>query len=458
MFLCRHNGNDGRLIREDEEVPENLMSMLERCEAKLLHIKQVMCLSIFMQSTNQKCNSLQAMVGLFLQAAGAPKTVVELLAHLGLSILTTSINRAVTSLSQKVDEQIREAGATMTTMYGWDNLDFMLKHATLTVQNTHKSNLCHLTSCMAQPLYHGVTPEDLNCGFFSFHCYQIWKVASDLIEYGPDYFQQFKSELGAPEEIECIPVVKTTQIPLWAMDISPSTPAANGQVLAKIFAQARIGDPNDPVPSEPTPKTVSSSLLPRNSSPASENGEDVGASDPQSELGLHDGELRGKSPNTDEWATEPMESEDDSDGEDETITDIMNKVVLVWGDLLTEFIQPTGVKKGTNTLLDFVKQIRKNEVKKFRERSPDFRSMHEVIQHVGIVAQLDLWRVVIEQKTDGSVKTLEDWAAQKPTWEDISSLAETIVKEQVAPVDMDVVQNQEEDEWDLVKENMMLFH
>ncbi|KAJ3576948.1 hypothetical protein NP233_g92 [Leucocoprinus birnbaumii] len=178
------------------------------------------------------------------------------------------------------------------------------------------------------------------------------------------------------------------------MDISPSTPAANGQVLAKIFAQARIGDPNDPVPGEQTPKAVSSSLLPH----------------PQSELGLHDGEMRAESPNTDERATEPMESEDDSDDEDETTTDIMNKVVLVWGDFWS------------------------------------------VIQHVGIVARLDLWKVVIEQKT------LEDWAAQKPTWEDISSLAETIVKEHVAPADIDAVRNQEEDERDLVKENMMLFH
>ncbi|KAJ3576949.1 hypothetical protein NP233_g91 [Leucocoprinus birnbaumii] len=153
--------DDGLNLDENED-EENRND--ERREAKLLRNKQVGCLSVFMQSTNQKCNSLQAMVGLFLQAAGAPETVVELLAHLGLSISTTSINGAVTSLFQKVDEQIREAGATMTTMYGWDNLDFMLKHATPTVENTHESNLCHLTSCTAQPLHHGVTPEDLDCG------------------------------------------------------------------------------------------------------------------------------------------------------------------------------------------------------------------------------------------------------------------------------------------------------
>ncbi|KXN90924.1 hypothetical protein AN958_03199, partial [Leucoagaricus sp. SymC.cos] len=114
--------------------------------------KQIVCLSIFMQNTNQHCNTLQAMIGLFLQSAGAPEIVVDLLSHLGLSITTLSIYRTVDSLSRKANKAICTAGASKTTMFGLDNLDFTLKHATPTLENTHNINLCHISSASALPL------------------------------------------------------------------------------------------------------------------------------------------------------------------------------------------------------------------------------------------------------------------------------------------------------------------
>ncbi|KAJ3576950.1 hypothetical protein NP233_g90 [Leucocoprinus birnbaumii] len=167
-----------------------------------------------------------------------------------------SLSRAVSSLSAKSAAKIRAAGSALTTII-------------LTIR------ISHVTSASEFPLYHGVTPEDLDCGdqlrnifenpapvsmdqiyehlseeadkdgLYNFNRYQIWKVLADLVEYGPGYFRKVKSGLGEPEEIDCIPVVKIVQIPMKAVPVSPNASAANAKVLAYLFSQAGIGDPND---------------------------------------------------------------------------------------------------------------------------------------------------------------------------------------------------------------------
>ena len=51
--------------------------------------------------------------------------------------------------------------------------------------------------------------------------------------------------------------------------------------------------------------------------------------------------------------------------------------------------------------------------------------MHEVIQHVGIVSRLDVWRLAAI-KTNGA-ESLEDFAMSKPTWEQLVVMANEIM-------------------------------
>lgn len=106
------NDQSGEESEEEEEGLKN--SAAEREKAlitivRLLHPvsrssklnsgqKKVVCISVMMHSTNQRCNSLQTLLGIFLHACNAPQTVVELMAHLGVSISTTAINHAVDSV------------------------------------------------------------------------------------------------------------------------------------------------------------------------------------------------------------------------------------------------------------------------------------------------------------------------------------------------------------------------
>ena len=82
-----------------------------------------------LQSSNQNCNTLQSIIGVFLKSCNAPETVCEFLAHAGLSLSTTSINTAVTNLSREVGTKIRELGRSFLASYAYDNLDIDLKHS-----------------------------------------------------------------------------------------------------------------------------------------------------------------------------------------------------------------------------------------------------------------------------------------------------------------------------------------
>ncbi|KIJ96064.1 hypothetical protein K443DRAFT_58662, partial [Laccaria amethystina LaAM-08-1] len=127
------DSGDIRLINEDEDAPEDLIEQVQHQLNSL--IKQVLCLSIMMHSTNQRCNSLQSIIGVFLHACNTPDAVLELLAHLGVSISPSTISNAVSNLSKESSSDIRKLGRTLLTLYAYDNLDVDLKHLVPTVEN-----------------------------------------------------------------------------------------------------------------------------------------------------------------------------------------------------------------------------------------------------------------------------------------------------------------------------------
>jgi hypothetical protein len=204
-----------------------------------------------MQSTNRLCNTLQSAMGVFLHSCGAPDTVRELLAHMGISISTSTINDAINSLAKEANAEIRKVGQGLSSIYGYDNLDIDLKHSTPTVEKSQET-LIHLTSGTLFPINH-VPVESLNCSeelwktspfnrtmrstevptpslddLLSIHpepelpasdlnCHErfyAWKFKSDLVHYGPEYFRHVRMRLGDPEVGKAIPVTKTWQIPL----------------------------------------------------------------------------------------------------------------------------------------------------------------------------------------------------------------------------------------------------
>ena len=48
--------------------------------------KKVVMISILMQGTNQKCNALESVFGIFLHSCNTPQKVIDMLAHMGITI------------------------------------------------------------------------------------------------------------------------------------------------------------------------------------------------------------------------------------------------------------------------------------------------------------------------------------------------------------------------------------
>ena len=85
--------------------------------------KKVTMISIMMQSTNQKCNALELVIGIFLHSCNTPQKVIQALAHMGLSVSIDLIHSAVAPLSQKPFWTLCNMGQTLLVGYTYDNFD-----------------------------------------------------------------------------------------------------------------------------------------------------------------------------------------------------------------------------------------------------------------------------------------------------------------------------------------------
>ena len=414
-----------------------------------------------LQSSNQRCNALQSIIGVFLKSCNAPETVCEFLSQAGLSLSASSINNAVTNLSKEAEAEIRKLGKSFLTSYAYDNLDINLKHSVPTLEKSQET-LIHLTTGTMLPL-HEVTLDDLNCfdqlweksglnpgllrnavqkvdivdlmgihaeedhpsGLLRDERFNAWKFLHDLLNYGPEAFRKYKVKLGDPEVVDAIPLKKTTQVPNTALDVAPSTPAQNAEALDAFFKQAGIGDPKENTHSQSTNNYVV----------------------------LVFGDLL-----TGECIRSLMESR----SEERTPWRQLQFVVYVMGlfhlkmacaDAIWRiFISPKEAHEDENSLSKHVGQIRPKETGKI-ETNPGFRRMHEVIQHVGIVSRLDCWVNDIRKQ---GFETLEVFAASNPSWDDLQKISYRLAVEHVAGPDISALRAETEQLRDKLHENMLL--
>ncbi|KAG5650233.1 hypothetical protein H0H81_000219 [Sphagnurus paluster] len=91
------------IIREEEDGSRKtkLRKAAGDRQHALLRIHRVVIMSILMMNTNQRCNPVAAVIGIFCHSTSAPELVTEMLAHAGLSISTTATHDMVNSLSLK---------------------------------------------------------------------------------------------------------------------------------------------------------------------------------------------------------------------------------------------------------------------------------------------------------------------------------------------------------------------
>ncbi|KDQ56406.1 hypothetical protein JAAARDRAFT_195051 [Jaapia argillacea MUCL 33604] len=431
---------------------------------KLLSIKKVTCVTIMTQSTNQRCNPLPAVMGIFGRCSNTPERVMEVLAHAGLSISTTAVNNAIRSLAEESRRGLRALGSTMLASYAYDNFDVDLKVDTPTVEKAVPT-LKHLTSGTLLEVKHGVTTEDLRCadtlwrsspnnpqresqrpvcswdqlltihpedphpsGLYCQQRFNAWKMRYDLCHHGPEYFRQFIPQLGCPyKPMYQIPVVKTPQVPARAMNINQSTVQGNAEAVEDLLRQGGVG-------AEGVPNVV----------------------DVAEHIILFHGDLS---------TMERIQSLLASRSIEHTPFRQMRFMVFIPGlfhlkmacadAVWRTYLEPKRGQEDTATLMHYISISRYRQAHSIATKFK-FRRTHEVIGHVGIALRLDGWETEIHKRF--RLDTREQWADTKPLWEDVVKLSEDMAGNFVAGRDFEKMRRQRVEERDQVFENSLLMN
>ncbi|KAG2140008.1 hypothetical protein BD769DRAFT_1350350, partial [Suillus cothurnatus] len=198
-----------------------------------------------------------------------------------------------------------------------------------------------------------------------------WKILSDLIEYGPTYFCQFKDHLGHPESVEMIPMAKTKILASQAMDISNSTVSGNINSVLELLKQGNIEDPAE---------------------------------------------------------CDPLQRIDVS----EYI--VLFHSDLGTGEHLQAALQQCTIKNTPWNHLQhviFIPSLFHLKMASIYGLKPGFHRMHQLITHSGICWCLDCWRVQVK-KNESSHVNLDAFAASEPLFDNLLAMADVIAKDYVA--------------------------
>jgi len=409
-----------------------------------------------MQSTNQKCNPLASVIGLFLHSTSTPELVIEMLAHCGLSISPSSIHTAVSSLSVNAQESLRHLFSDMCASFVYDNFDMDFKSWQSSVDGPG-TTLIHATSAFAFPLMHGTTSEDLDCAQLLWatdprnpaipsnekrppyawanamdakyphldktplptaispthipdlphgpslsHQILAWHFRNALVNSHPP-FNNFHPLLGMPESILQIPITKTTTVPCRAMDINQSTQDGQADILDNLFMQANIGDPHD------TP----------------------GVRDIGNHVILVHGDL---------GTGERLQGVQMSRRIEATSARRIQHTIFVMGLFYLQmaaadaiwrmFIEPKTLRNSPTGLYQQACAILPHDTGRIGSK-PGFRLMHDIIQQCTTARMLDCWHTAIIRKNqvNQSLKSLDDFALTKPSWITIEKISHTLVKD-----------------------------
>ncbi|KAJ7200531.1 hypothetical protein GGX14DRAFT_571939 [Mycena pura] len=434
----------------DGDDPADSQSKAEKLAKRreaLIVIKKVVIISILMQSTNQQSNMLESVIGIFLHASNTPSKVIETLARMGISISVDSIHNAVHSLSQETHERLRAMGRSLLVSYAYDNFDINFPNVVPTVEKT-TDTLTHMTSGGLIYLEHGVKEDDLKCsnelwktnllnpdidhstvapprtvtdleglhpeqdhpsGLTRRERFNAWKFRLDLCTYGPHFYRQFHADVGTPEMVEQIPVVKMRWAPAKSMDIKQSTVSGNIKVIPELLEQGGVGDPSQDDSSiwERDVLSIVAYVILFHG--------DLGTGERIASI------LQRRSIEHSPWQRYQFVI---------YIIGLFHLKMACADAIWRIFIEPKDGRDDINSLLQYVSLHRPKETGKIGS-DPGFRRMHEVIMHTGAALRLDAWRVEALRRNP-AWKSLDDFAASNPSFKDLTEMSEYLASHYVA--------------------------
>ena len=428
-----------------------------------------------MMTVNQKCNALQAIIGIHAHANNTSDKVFGVMSRLGVSTSVGTTHCAVDSLSVDVDGAILELGQSLTAAWAYDNLEIDLKSAKFTREASMAASLKHLTSALVFPLPAGTVKEHLRVseelwqqsrlndelpddrpglaplpdwrnlsrihlehrhydgsGMLWRDRWNAWKFLHNLIHYGPLYFRKFQKQLQDPKVIEQIPLTRTQTIPACTMDVCNSSVSGNIETLEKLLEQAGVGD-SDEVEDPALIKDMREFVI------------------------LFHGDLGTGERIAQAQAQRSIEA---------TAFRRLQFAIFVFGlfhlkmacaDAIHRvLIAPSESHCDLCSVMAHVGILRPKETGKIGSNQAGFRRTHQVIEHDGICRRLNSWKELVLERNPSNTD-LDVYALSEPTYEDIATMANYLAMNFVArPKDLDEMRSQALEDRDLELENNLV--
>ncbi|KAG8795698.1 hypothetical protein FRC12_010935 [Ceratobasidium sp. 428] len=409
-----------------------------RRQVERTHIRRIALFCICINNSNMRCNTLQAIIGLFAHSTGTAERVIEFLSHAGLSIAPSSVNRMISHMSSKAQKSLKGELAGLISAFGYDNLEVRFDTEQPTAENQGK--LVSMTTAAFFPLRAGVTKEDLRVceelwarsefnphrslppvvlshdrmmsmmrkvtfdaedersveSLFAWHVRDI--LLNESVDTLPEDIKQLfrKEALGSPVQRSWLPHTKTKQKVMRTMNISVSTTHGNAAAIENILEQGGVV---------------------------------------KEDLKTHAVLVHG-----DLGSGEKLWSLQESRGIEDEASDRLQWAVFAPGwlhicmaiaDAIRRlFFDPerprTGHPTHPHSIFHLCALLRPREIGKI-STNPGFRRTHSLIEHLALATISDAWRLVVKARFGVELK---EW---RPTWEQVVDVSRQVVREYVAP-------------------------
>ncbi|KAG8750593.1 hypothetical protein FRC14_000370 [Serendipita sp. 396] len=232
-----------------------------------------------MFTKNQKANALQSLVSVYFRSTDTPERVIQIMARMGISLSTTSGLQAIASLSKYAENRVKEVGKTLLAAPAYDNINIAFKVTNPTHENQSRMvNMTTATLVMLEdakkedlevckelwskspynrrainPISHRLDTSTLFpmekdvaglTGVKRVRRSLSWHIIRIMLEFMAKKEHKravaYLKELGpTPGEVDQLPIKRSVQHPLRAMEEDESTNQGNANVCDDI--QRQIG-------------------------------------------------------------------------------------------------------------------------------------------------------------------------------------------------------------------------
>lgn len=417
-----------------------------------------------MQSSHYQCLQFAAVLGFNMQSRLTPEVIIEMYAHLGLSVAPSTLANMTKTLSAESRSEVTYAADRMLMQMAYDNQDVGAPAAQPTVEKpgaflsltsgtylrllhcqpddfAHSQQLWDMSSLnpsrpLGSPAPYRVTYKDIvrllpvspttprpaHVALFGYHILRL------LVTHHPA-FSYYRAKLSsyprppAAEGLLEIPITRTEQFPARTMPFNAGKVDEQWDILTTLLKRAGYGD-----------------------------GRQFSVLDKYCILVHGDlGTLE---------KIGPLQSSRVIEGSAYTrlqwvigIPGLFHTRMACAEAVWRTHIKPSVARSDDPlSIWHLAAQLRPRETGKLSSK-PSFRLLHDVITHLTRALLFVCWERIIPSRFSG----LEDYAKSQPSWDELVAFSEQIAQQFVAGEDLSKLRHREEGQRDGVHEDISLF-